>query len=458
MAKTQILEYTVWLRDAALVATLQAQIADGPPGPVLSAPLGPARLLRLPLGGYGVAIAPYYAGIEFDLAAGGTGGPPGLPQIESGAPVPATGLGYITSPWFTPDNGFPRTLYTFTISEGWWIFGSETTFIWAGKVALAPGAAVTIGVPSDGPGWVGPVPYIFVHGEAAFDDGEVGGVGGGAAPMVRGRCPGAGRGDGLGMRFATDTTTSFERYSFFSADDINPPLASYPAGVLHDGCLREMWQRLYIRPIRYGSATVRFWQAMGAHSYGFSLGVTSSGQFALFANTTSDGTQNVLLQTFGQTTLGQWTRLDLFCHYPDPPSKSKSLEIRVNGVLSGQGSRNDLGVLADAADRGWGSTECGTGFGTDPASDAVIDLDDWTCAAMPPDGRRAHPGVERGDHVCGRRRGPPGWPDLRGDRTLDRPDPGRRHDRLLAVARRCERLAAGHAPRASDAARVRAGA
>ncbi|HEV8474594.1 MAG TPA: hypothetical protein VGR82_17585 [Methylomirabilota bacterium] len=131
MAKTQILEYTIHLRDRALAEQLAADLASLTPTTLTGA------VLVYPGGGkIGILRAPEGAAIEFAIDAAAY--PPALPILEVGDPVPTTGAGYITSPWLTTSNTFPRDVATFTRSSGWWIFGSNTKFYWVAQVAYSP--------------------------------------------------------------------------------------------------------------------------------------------------------------------------------------------------------------------------------------------------------------------------------------------------------------------------------
>src|SRR5688572_14557345 len=133
MAKTQILEYTIYLPDQALVDQYNANMGtlQGPAGPILiglNTHTGQFEAL-------GVLRAPYNDGppeggaaVEFAINAGIY--PPALPiQKESD---PFTGPA-IRSQWFGTSANFPIDVATFTRKSGGWfgisfLFGSTTKF------------------------------------------------------------------------------------------------------------------------------------------------------------------------------------------------------------------------------------------------------------------------------------------------------------------------------------------
>ena len=128
MAKTQVLDYYINLQDAALVATLQAQIDDGNAGTV-SGPYN-GLMLNLPEGGFAIFQAPDDAASIFATIAGA----PPFPfwNVED-TKTPSAG-GYIDGPNLYINNRYPKDVAFFSKSSGWWIFGETTNFYWAGHV------------------------------------------------------------------------------------------------------------------------------------------------------------------------------------------------------------------------------------------------------------------------------------------------------------------------------------
>jgi len=362
MAKTQMLEYVIYLRDPALVASLQAQLNDA-----RTNPKNTLRPIVLGPSGYGVLRAPYNpvgpggAAVEFAIAANAY--PPPLPVVEVGQAVPTTGAGYLSSPWFTSNNTFPRDVATFTRSTGWWIFGSSTKFYWYGRFAVA-GVAPQAGAGVPANERVGFTERFFVASQDAPWNEDAQTTAGYPESIARFNAIASRTGEGLGARAAGDMNyvNALTRYYL--------PAAS-----------REVWHRLYIRPIVYGTLTTRFWRTTVAPLTlgGFSLGLTASGQLALYSEGSyTNPAGGTLLGSFGQTTLGQWTRLDVFTHI-NVAASQLTIEVRVNGTQLIQSNRVEY---TGDPDRYWSRCDFGSAV-NDTVSTHVYDLDDYVCARNP---------------------------------------------------------------------------
>src|SRR5512138_718643 len=355
MAKTQILDYYIHLRDPEVAAALQAQ---------LDAQTGPGQLLALPTGGVAIYRAPDGAAIEFAIADGSY--PPALSEVSVGSAVPATG-GYITSPWFTSSNTFPRDVATFTRSSGWWLFGSTTRFYWAGHIVYDPPTA------SAGPdSGVEPTERenvrfgfqsrLFLHGFSLPPGGEVSGTTATGGGTLLQTTPGAGRtGQGYGSR-CTSGAGAVLRDTIGSAQ--------FGTGKT------KLWQRIYIRPKTWGTATHIFWRGEQASvaNTGFALGIALDGKFALYK--AESGSDN-LVGTFGQTTIDAWSRLDIF-QYIDQAGNVQYIDVDVNGVSLISSSRAPAGVLGN---RYFDAQTIG--FHSAINTDHVFDLADWVGAGLP---------------------------------------------------------------------------
>src|SRR5262245_9406813 len=138
MAKKKTLLYTIHLRDAALVDAINTQLNSPTGGTLVGDRL---NYSFTGINQYLIWRAPLGAADEYAINAGAF--PPALPIVEVGGAIPTTGPGYITSEWFNTSNSFPRNVAQFTISSGWWIFGSSTKFYWGAEVVYSPGPAAT---------------------------------------------------------------------------------------------------------------------------------------------------------------------------------------------------------------------------------------------------------------------------------------------------------------------------
>lgn len=370
MAKTQILDYYIHLSDPATAARIHAKVqagtADGETG----------ELLALPTGGFAIYMNPYSITGTVDFP-GGVGGLDGasahfaraqgtydatgaLPVVEVGEPIPASG-GYLTSPWFVPGNGLPGQQRTFEKSSGFWFFGSTTRFYWAGHIVYTTpptaGGDPAEEEPSERENTLfGFGTRYFHYSGDPVADGETG-----AGNLNReGRF---GRtGDGLGLRWSDVNANRDKSWTFSGLD----PVVVQP---------RKVWVRCYIRPVVYGSTTHRFLTSehFATSNTGMDLGITPSGQFALFY--TSGGALN-LIATFGQSVIGEFTKIDLLL-YMDASGNQMSARVYVNGefMQSGSGAAGGL-----EGNRYWSVISVGSP-GT--ATEHIFDIDDVVCAAMP---------------------------------------------------------------------------
>lgn len=360
MAKTQVLEYTIYLRDATRVAELTAQLQAG---------TGPGELLRIGTGNYRVHRAPYNAGPPAGGAAVEFGDGLTLPLVNVGAPIPdatAAPNGYITSPWFTTSNSYRTDVASFRISTGWWIFGHDTLFHWAGSFALAPVASNT--------GWIDPVTLspAPIPKRYWIDGGELpGGEGGnyGEYPnstFDAGTDPGS---LGMALRSSVATVRS-HRFS-----DISVSTAGRP----------QSWERLYIRARVYPEAAVEFWRShyssefFAGTSANLIISMAPGGQLIVSRLNSSGGTGVLFASAAGIIPLNTKTRLDILHRYYDTTAAQAGIEVYVNGVLIGSGT-GQLHFATLPNGKHGQSTIGGPGAS---ANIMELDVDGWICSDVP---------------------------------------------------------------------------
>jgi hypothetical protein len=370
MAKTQILDYYIHVRDQVyaeqLTAFLRAGDTDAWPngvGGLLFVPRadGPDTV-NFPIvgvkGEWCIRRAPYTAGppeggAAVEFAVNNNAYPPAFPLVEVGEAIPATGAGYLSSPWFTNSNDFPRNAAKFTRSTGWWIFGSDTTFYWAGHVVYDP-AAAGAGTEGSEPTEPAPIrPRRWIDGIETPEEGEG----------------------------ATDTTNDFSRVASRSIEGYglawrdNSSQVQLRTHTLSPAADRH-WDRVYVRaPLAFPDAATAIYRSAGSinSAAGMLIEVTASGQLAFYrVDTTANKT---LLLVAGQLVLNTWARLDLL---HSSVGGTFTLDVYLNGSLIAAGLTNALNpglvlliTLGRASITGVGMTS------------VLIDFDDWI-GGLPP--------------------------------------------------------------------------
>ena len=370
MAKTQILDYYIHVRDQVyaeqLTAFLRAGDTDAWPngvGGLLFVPRadGPDTV-NFPIvgvkGEWCIRRAPYNAGppeggAAVEFAVNNNAYPPAFPLVEVGEAIPATGAGYLSSPWFTNSNDFPRNAATFTRSTGWWLFGGSTKFYWAGHVVYDPAAAVA-GTEGSEPTEPAPIrPRRWIDGIETPDSGE------GAPDTIRDFSRVASRSvEGYGLAWRDNSANVQTRTHTLS-----------PAATSH-------WDRIYVRAsIAFPDAAVSIYRSTGSitPSAGILIELTATGQLAFFRTTVTAA--KVLISTAGQLVLDRWARLDII---HSSVSNNFVVDVYLNAVLLVAGlAAPDAPGLISTVQIGRASIT-----GT-PTTSVLMDFDDWI-GGVPP--------------------------------------------------------------------------
>jgi hypothetical protein len=367
MAKTQILDYYIHLSNKTVADSMNALLRAGAAG---AWPDGMGQLIFVPRsdgpdtfpvtlvkGEYCIRRAPTGAAIEFaqDAAL-----PADLPIIDTGETVPADG-NYISSPWFTNSNDFDRTVAKFTRSSGWWIFGSNTTFYWAGHVVYTP-AAEAAG--SNGTRATEPAP---IRGPRQWIDGIENHVGGDA--------DGGNSNDYAYMGRRIGSVALVPRSNSASAQSRQHTPTGNPT---------SLWERFYFRwDGGYPSIEMNLWrgQVVAVAGSGGILTATPTGRLALYGH---DGTSQTLIGTTQVLELldvnakPRWYRVDII-HTTDPSTTPSPWtgHVYIDRVLAVEGAVSISGL---AGNHVLTTSLMGKQGGT---SDAKYCVDDWIAAPVP---------------------------------------------------------------------------
>lgn len=356
MAKTQYLEFTVNLSDAALVKDLTAQWPNGK----IVAPYDPGP----PAGGMAVE------------AANDAGLTPPLPLINVGSPALPNSL---TSPWFDNSNTFPRNVATFTRSSGWWIFGSDTKFYWVAKFAYVPAAGTippvdedTAGTPDIPDAIEQPVlPQRFYLDGIELPNALEGNTFAGNN-MLNHSPAGAVFAEGLGLAVRqTGTSTQYRGYQ--PSTSLTPAL---PA-------LTKVWSRFRLRVRRYGTGqTGVFGIDNGAQtSTGFRVYLSAGGQLALFSSVA--GVESLLATSPAALVIDASHRLDLFNYQGANAAGSASygeIYVCLDGELLLHGTMAPGGLVGNSV-----VAQVYIGHWPNTAGLAELDIDDWRDSYFPTD-------------------------------------------------------------------------
>jgi hypothetical protein len=311
MAKTQILEYEIHLNDAALVATLNGFIAAGNAAPY---PAGVGAILAYKGTIRGILRAPTGAAVEFgSIAEVGD-----LPLINTGTAAPASG-NYVTSQWFTGSSDFPRDVQQFTKSNGWWIFGGNTKFYWAGRFVYTAAAE---GNGNNGTRDTEPAPIRNRYWLNGFESVKAGaGVAAESATSIS--LIGGRLGDSYALLHSA--STSGVKSVQIATTGINPT---------------SVWERFrFCVEDRLPDVAVEVWRSNHAAqaAAGYSIDLTASGQFAFYSIDASS--VRTLISTAGPGITGTFTigtryLLDLVGAISQGTSpQAWALDVYINHVL-----------------------------------------------------------------------------------------------------------------------------
>jgi len=377
MAKTQILDYYIHLADKSVVDTMNAFLRQGVAG-AGAWPAGVGAMIFVPRsdgpdtfpvtlvkGENCIRRAPGDAtggaAVEFAIDAGLY--PPALPVVNVGDAPPVSG-NYLSSPWFTPSTDFDRTVAQFTRSSGWWIFGSNTTFYWAGHVVWTP----TVEAPGTSGAFITePAP---IRGPRHWIDGMENVAGGdGAADNSGGdHVTGAARRVGsIGFAPRSNSASGMSR-------NHTPPNG-----------LTQLWEKFYFSwDATYATTEMDVWrgQVFAVGGSGGKITATPTGRLALYG--TGDGTNFSLIGTTPVLPIldanGRRAkyRIDVLVTTDTSTTPSNwTADVYVNRVLVVQGAQSISGL---AGNHTITTSIMGKGGGT---TDGHYFVDDWVAAPIP---------------------------------------------------------------------------
>jgi hypothetical protein len=339
MAKTQYLQFTIHLTDAAQVETLQGTTDPGSNQAV-------GAIIR----------APDAAAIDY-----------GAPILYASDPFDAP---CITSPWITVVSNssfksYPTNVATFDRkSGGWfgisWLFGTTTHYYWRGIFAYSPDPTVS---PITGEAQVAMARRRWVDGFELPSYGE-GGSGNGCAEVSRAASRHV---EGFGLRLSNS-----QLYKTHVSNE-----------TIGGGLAREMWERLYIRPHVYGTTAMSLWKVAGATTpaSGVRLSITPSGQL-LIENGSDLTWAPIPIATVDGLTLHTWTRLDILWRFNETGVLPCAFLLCLDGALKFSGS-------AEFGATGLGQSQLAnwSRVGEAIASNGhVCDVDDWIGSYWPTPG------------------------------------------------------------------------
>jgi len=340
--KRQILTYYIHLTDRDLVAQYQERWPDG-------INFAPTR-----------AAAPSFFG--------STGAAEYFDAPWRGYTEPAAGEAPFT---WTPngkddqDRPFPLYAANFSRTTGgfWGIGGSTVEWSWMGKFILAQDGAADEDLTAE-EGLPGTCRRFWVEGF----EGAISGLSTVATGSGLHISPDAGRHPG-GMGLAIRSSAASLTYSVATHLSV---AASVPT-----------WERFYLRARAFPTTTTNFYymtKSGGTSGAGFQLGLTATGQLAVYTKASTAGTP-ALVATYdigleewnGLADHQVWKKIDLI-HTIGALPASSATEIRVNGALVATVSYTG----GTAGTNKHNSSILGGVEGA--ANDLEVDIDDWTCA------------------------------------------------------------------------------
>lgn len=360
MAKTQILEYTIWLTDEAQVTAYNAQLDAGQ---------GPGELLRY----YSPALQAMTFGVL--RAPGGTGA-----QVEFAAPLQLDTDAFVApcirSPWFTDGANFPTDVATFTRKSGGWfgipiLFGQTIRFYWAGRFGYSPASMLSPSPP--------PTPPPPLKARRWIDGFELPGnpSGEGGTFDANATRESSRSADGFGCAARSSSTIQRQH-----------TVMEYRGGGTSDQ--DWSWERVYVRVRRYPTTgEVELWACTSIQSSGtlgaegMRLRLAPSGHLLIYSRNNSSA--ETLWATGAILALNTWTKLDLIVGYTGvlttfpPAQRFGSLRVYVNGTQN-----MDVGPVAIVNQiRANTNRHNLSQLGPQTANDAEIDFDDWISVDVP---------------------------------------------------------------------------
>lgn len=307
------------------------------------------------------------------------GPPEGGAAIEFGAPwrgyrQPALSEApYTWTPWETgvdPYSGpYPIHVATFERRRGGFLgIGGETIrYYWMGQFELAPAADGSVPDPDGAPGETIPVedqaPIPKRRWIEGFEHPAITLLGNLGLRVTRDASRHAG---GFGLAFRGHQN-----------HEVSHTTNRFDGGPFPD----SSWERFYIRLRRKPAVTVRFWEGRTGSSVGVALGITASGQIAVFVSpnaasrpTELHGTYGTLEEWTGRADHHAWHRIDLIIQFGD----HRRFEVYLDGErLVGI----DLSSAYGNTLRHTGSRFSAVDSGASPTLE--LDIDDWHNADVP---------------------------------------------------------------------------
>lgn len=370
MAKTQILEYTIWLTDEATVNDLNAQLDAG---------TGPGEIVQywspsLQAITYGISRAPY-----------NPGPPPGGAAIEFNAPLIKQGDPFaapcIASLWFTGGNNFPTDVAVFNRCNGGWfgicsLFGTTTVYRWVGRFKYAP---------SKDPDAPPPVPPAGPHEE--FPQAISSRIWVNGFELLGGEIP-LGVGTQQTGKLSRDASRDYQGLGFaFRTSAASSFVEQAPAG----GTINGVRQRFYLRVRSLPSSYIWIWWSKNAATSGSGhrLRLNSSGDIVLYESSGSGESSVVARGTVGTAVVGQWHRIDTIERYitrlvpqvsPNVPLEIPSTTVKVYFDRT-LGSSNAFDSGGTAANSRFTESVLGCSFSLSDYTE--VDFDNWIGVELP---------------------------------------------------------------------------
>lgn len=341
MAKTQFLDYTIYLNDAALVQQLQSTPHAGAAGSGAEAGGAVGRIIMAPT----VAATTYSAPIQ-----------------EQSAPIVAP---CIRSEWFTTGNNFPRDQRTFDRCNGGWfgicfLFGTTTHFYWRGQFAFIPKIDATV-APTGGT-------KVAMALRRYMDGAEMPNNGDG----------GSGNLGDYGTRGASRSLQGFG----YMLD--NQALERVHTTTESGGATQARgWDRFYVRWRRYPTAKQLFWRTSGSSSLAGVYFFIDPGGHIIIDNIDNAGSLVSTVATIAQVIpLNVWKKLDIIWAYTSTvKSTSAFCALYINGVQVFESTAGAFGSSGLGQDQL--AANCRMGSGVSSAQNMCIQYDDWIGSEWP---------------------------------------------------------------------------
>ena len=152
-----------------------------------------------------------------------------------------------------------------------------------------------------------------------------------------------------------------------------------PSAISHDEArgVRSTWERFYIRCTQYPTQVHGVWNVASSRTSGLSVGVTQTGQVAIYSTTSVDG--GAFQSQCGPIPLNQWVRVDMlvFLGVTGQPANITQMQLYLNaGKLGSCSASFSPGGTAD-------QTQNRSQIGGQTSHGGYFDIDDWTCKTRP---------------------------------------------------------------------------